>query len=71
MDGKIIPPWASYTDPMACRLVYLNKCPGVRPVGIQKNQRRDIDKLNLRAEGDQAKVSCGKLQLCSGIEAGI
>ena len=25
----------------------------------------------MRADGDQAKTACGKLQLCAGLEAGI
>ena len=29
------PPWATYRALMACRLVLLDKSPGVRPVGIR------------------------------------
>ena len=45
--------------------------PGVRPVGIGEMLRHAIDKLVMRAAGDQANTACGSLQLCAGLEAGI
>ena len=65
------PPWAAYCTLMACRLVALDKRPGVHPVGIGETLRRALDKLVVRAAGDQAKTACGNLQLCAGLEAGI
>jgi hypothetical protein len=56
---------------MACRLVALDKQPGVRPVGVGEILRRLIAKMVLRKAGDQAKVACGNLQLCASLEAGI
>ena len=56
---------------MACRLVALDKRPRVRPVGIGKTLRRALDKLAMRATGDQAKTACGNIQLCAGLESGI
>ena len=56
---------------MACRLVALDKRPGVRPVGIGETLRRALTKLVMRAAGEQAKTACGNLQLCAGHEAGI
>ena len=56
---------------MACRLVALDKRPGVQPVGIGETLRRDLTKLVMRAAGDQAKTACGNLQLCAGLEASI
>ena len=47
------------------------KRPGIRPVGIGKKLRRALDKLVMRASGDQAKTACGNLHLCAGLEAGI
>ena len=70
-DSPSSPPWEAYRDFMACRLVALGKRPGVRPVGIGKTLWRAITKLVLRAAGDQVKVACGNLQLCSSQEAGI
>ena len=65
------PPWAAYRALMACRLVALDKRPGLCPVGIGVMLRRALAKLVMRAAGDQAKTACGNLQLCAGLEAGI
>ena len=56
---------------MPCRLVGLDKRPGVRPVGIGETLRRALAKLVMRAAGEQAKMACCNLQLCEGLEAGI
>ena len=56
---------------MACRLVALDKRPGVHPVGIGETLRRALAKLVMMAAGDQLKTACGNLQLCAGLEAGI
>ena len=56
---------------MACHLVALDKRPGVRPVGIGVALRRALDKLVMRAAGDQAKTACGNLQLCTGLKVVI
>ena len=56
---------------MACCLVALNKRPGVHPVGLGEMLRRALDKLVMRAAGDQAKTACGNLQLCAGLEDSI
>ena len=56
---------------MACRLVALDKRPGVRPVGIGGTLRQALAKLVMREAGDQAKTACGNLQLCAGFKAGI
>ena len=65
------PPWATYHELVACRLVALDKQPGVRPVDIGETLRRALDKLVMRAARDQTKTACGNLQLCKGLEAGI
>ena len=64
-------PWAAYRALMACRLVALDKRPGVRPVGIGETLCRSLAKLVMRAAGDQAKTACGNLQMCAGLKAGI
>ena len=56
---------------MACRLVALDKCLIVLPVGIGETLHCAIGKLVMRAVGDQAKTVCWILQLCAGLEAGI
>ena len=65
------PSWSAYRALMACRLVALDKRPGVRPVGIGETLRQALAKLVMRAAGEQAKTACGNLQLCAGLEAGI
>ena len=65
------PPWAAYHALMACRLVALDKRPGVLPVGIGETLRRALAKLVMRAAGEQAKTACGNLHMCEGLEAGI
>ena len=56
---------------MACRLVALDKRPGVRPVEIGETLRRALAKLVMRVAEDQSNMTCGNLQLCAGLEAGI
>eukprot|EP00957_Ditylum_brightwellii_P027985 2114130-Ditylum_brightwellii.AAC.1 len=65
------PSWAAYCAIIACRLVALDKQPGVRPVGIGKLLCRLLAKLVICATGEEAKTACGSLQLCAGLEAGI
>ena len=64
-------PWAAYCTIMTCRLVALDKIPGVCPVGIREMLHRDLAKLVMREAGYQAKTVCGNLQLCAGLEASI
>ena len=63
------PPWAAYRGLMGCRLAALDKCPGVRPLGIGEIWRRGISKCALNVCGDDAKAACGSTQLCAGLEA--
>ena len=69
--AKSSPPWAAYRALMACRLVTLDKRPGVRPVGIRDTLRRALAKLVMRAAGDQEKTACENLKLCAVLETGI
>ena len=55
---------------MACRLVALDKRPGVLLTGIGETLRRSLAKLVITAAGDQAKTACGNLPLCAGLKAG-
>ena len=41
----------------------------MHPVGIGETLRQAITKLVMREAGGQAKMACGSLQLCEGIEA--
>ena len=56
---------------MTCRLMTLDKRPGVCPAGIGETLHRALAKLVMRASGDQAKTACGNLQLCIGLRSGI
>ena len=71
MDGQPPPPWAAYCELMACRLVALDKRPGVCSVGIGETLCRALAKLVMRAAGDQSKTAYGNLQLCADLEDGI
>jgi hypothetical protein len=66
-----LPPWAAYRAMIASRCVALDKCPGVRPVGIGEIWRRLQAKCLLLAAGEEAKDACGIDQVCAGLEAGI
>jgi hypothetical protein len=64
-------PWAAYRVLIACRLVVLDKSPGVRPVGIGEGYRRLMAKCMLKVVGHQATDAAGNLNLCAGLSAGI
>ena len=40
-------------------------------MGIGETLCRALDKLVMRAAGDQAQRACGNIQLCAGLESGI
>ena len=40
-------------------------------MGIGETLSQALAKLFMRAAGEQAKTTCGNLQLCSGLKAGI
>ena len=65
-----------YVDPAgltvftACRLIALDKCPGVRPIGVCEMVRRIIGKAILSVIGVEIQQSAGSLQLCAGQPSG-
>jgi len=65
------PPWPAYCALMACRLITLNKQPGVQPVGIGEIYCQLLAKCLLAATGHQATTTCDNLNLCAGLLAGI
>ena len=65
------PHWAAIRDLMTNSLIALNKCPGVRPVGIGEIWRRLFAKCVLKITGTEAKEACGSAQFCADLEAGI
>ena len=72
---------SSYVDPKtlnaftACRLIALDKRPGVRPIGVGEVARRIISKAILAVIDTDIKKAAGSVQLCvgqiSGGEAGV
>ena len=54
----------------ACRLIPLNKNPGVRPIGIGETIRRIIGKSILMIVRNEVVESAGSLQLCAGQPGG-
>ena len=65
------PLWATYCALMPCRLMDLDKSPGVGHVGTGETLPRALAKLVMREAGYQANTACGNLQLCAGLEDGI
>lgn len=55
----------------ACRLIALNKNPGVRPIGVGETPRRIIGKAILKVIKPDILKATGNLQLCAGQEAGV
>lgn len=55
---------------VACRLIPLDKCPGVRPIGVGEVPRRIIAKAVLRIVGQDVEKAAGPLQVCAGQEGG-
>ena len=66
----------TYVDPLglmaytACRLIPLDKCPGVRPIGIGEVARRIIGKAIMKTVKPDLQEAVGSLQLCAGQDAG-
>ena len=67
----------TYIDPecisplLACRLIALDKNPGVRPIGIGDTARRIIAKAVLYIVKTDVQDACGCVQLCGGQISGI
>ena len=57
----------------ACRLIVLDKCPGVRPVGFEEVAPRIISKAMARVFDHEIQKATDPLQTCalSGCEAAV
>ena len=62
----------SYVDPSglaaytACRLIPLDKNPGVRPIGVGEVLRRIVGKAVMRIARQDLQCAAGSSQLCAG-----
>jgi len=56
---------------LACRLIALDKHPGIRPIGIGDTARRIIAKAVLYVVRPDVQEASGCIQLCGGQIAGI
>ena len=54
----------------ACRLIPLNKNPGLRPIGVGETLRRIAEKVVMSIVKKDVITSTGSLQVCAGQEAG-
>ena len=55
---------------LACRLIPLDKSPGLRPIGIGEVLRRIIGKSVMSIIRDDVGIAAGSLQLCAGQPSG-
>ena len=62
---------AGISSLLCCRLIALDKCPGVRPIGIGEVPRRIIAKAILSVVRDDIQEAVGSSQLCAGQIAGV
>ena len=55
---------------LACRLIPLDKNPGLRPIGVGEILRRIAGKVVVYVIREDIILSVGSLQVCAGHEAG-
>ena len=56
---------------LASRLIALDKCPGVRPIGIGDTSRRIMSKAILKVVKGEIQEATGSKQLCTGQVSGV
>ena len=63
--------WDEIRALMSCRLLALDKCPGVRPIGVGEVLQRILCKVVAMATCADLEDVCSADQLCSGLQAGM
>ena len=63
--------WSMIQALLSCRLIALDKNPGVRPIGVGEVLRRLMGKVMVLCTGADVQDACGADQLCSGLRGGI
>ena len=56
---------------VACRLIPLNKNPGLRPIGVGEVLRRIVGKIVMNISKNDVIKSVGSLQVCAGQISGV
>ena len=70
MTNSIVP-WEDIKALLANRLIALDKCPGIRPIGVGESLRRVIGKAVCMATRHDIEEISGVSQLCNSSKAGI
>ena len=63
--------WESICALMTSQLIALDKCPGVRPIGVGEALRHILCKVSTLATRTDLEDVCGIAQSCSGYWAGM
>ena len=63
--------WDELSSLVSCRLIALDKSPGVRPIGVGETLRRILGKTICLITRSDIEEICGIKQLCAGLQAGI
>ena len=69
--ANTIVPWNQVRALVSNRLIALDKCPGVRPIGVGETLRRVVGKAVCMATRIDIEDLCGVDQLCGGLRSGI